>query len=96
MKVYVVDQFTRDDKNVEFGSGTIDVFDNVEAAIKCAKAEVAKELNNYGGNSYGHLREDAPEGDLKYYCCLDSDPDNEAEYADYMVITVKEHTLKEY
>lgn len=93
MKVYVVDNFIRNDEKCEHQSGILNVFDDVEEAIKYAKAKANEELINYGGNSYGHMREDNPEGILKYYCCLDSDPNNESEYADYMVITVTEHDL---
>lgn len=92
MKVFVVDSFIRDDKNLEHSSGVIDVFSNLDAAIKCAKVEAMNNIDYYMNIKIDEL-EDTEK--TKFYCCLDKDPSDEAEYPQYMVITVTEHELKE-
>lgn len=89
MKVYVVDSFIRDEENLEFQSGIEGVYQNVEDAIN-----FAKNLKNDNFKYYENAREDDTEGSLKYYCCLDADPDGNSEYANYMVITVTENEVK--
>lgn len=90
MKVYVIEEFTRNDEFCEYDSGIVAVLFNEEAAIKRARDHAYKNVE-----TYGYIREDVPENNLKYYCCLDSDPSNEAEYANYMTITVTEHEVEE-
>lgn len=89
MKVYVVDEFIRSDKDCEHQSGILGVFDSEEAAIEYAK----EKINNTYSSLYSSQREDEPEGILKYYCCLDNNPECDDMYADYLVITVTEHEL---
>lgn len=91
MKVYVIEEFTRNDETCEHGSSVVDVYTEQSIAIKNAKEYAVKHIDYYG-----HMREDEEsENELKYYCCLDCDPDNKKEYANYMVVTVTEHELKE-
>lgn len=90
MKVYAIEEFTRDDECCEHESRVISVHTVLNSAIQEAREHA---INNVG--YYGYMREDKAEGCLKYYCCLDSDPSDEAEYPKYMTITVTEHELKE-
>lgn len=89
MNVYVIEVFKRNDEFVEYDSEVIATYDNEKAAIQHARELVIKNSDYYG---YGRV--DKPEGNVKYYCCLDKDPNNEAEYADYMVVQVVEHELQ--
>lgn len=89
MNVYVIEVFKRNDEYVEYNSEAIATYDNEKEAIRHARDYVANNLNYY---EYGRV--DKPEGNVKYYCCLDKDPENEAEYADYMVVQVVEHELQ--
>lgn len=91
MKVYVIEEFTRNDETCEHGSSVVDVYTEQSIAIKNAKEYAVKHIDYYG-----HMREDdVPEDNLRYYCCLDADPNDEKELAKYMVVTVTEHELKE-
>ena len=89
MKVYVVDSFIRNEEDLEFQSGIEGVYQNVEDAIN-----FAKNLKNDNFKYYENAREDDTEGSLKYYCCLDADPEGNSEYVNYMVITVTENEVK--
>lgn len=89
MNVYVIEQFSRNDEYVEYGSEVIATYSNLESAIKHARHIVAKNMNYYG-----HGREEEPEDNIKFYFCLDKDPDDEAEYPDCMIIKVVEHKLQ--
>lgn len=91
MKVYVVDEFIRSDDNCEHQSGILGVFDSEITAINHAKEVIRTTY----AELYSSRREDAPEGTLRYYCCLDNDPHGEGMFADYLVITVTEHELNE-
>lgn len=89
MKVYVVDEFIRSDEDCEHQSGILGVFDSENAAIDHAKEIIRTTYQEL----YSSRREDAPEGILRYYCCLDNDPHDEGMFADYLVVTVTEHEL---
>lgn len=88
VQVYVVEEFIRNDEFCEHNSGVLGVFDTEEAAIKHAKSVVDDYFN-----LYGNKREEEPNDILKYYCCLDSDPECEGTYPNYLTITVTEHIL---
>lgn len=89
MKVYVIEEFQRNDEYCEYSSRVVDVYTDKETAIKQARVYA---IDNIPG--YLCMREDKPYDNLMYYCCLDIEYDNEAEYPKYMVITVTEHELK--
>lgn len=90
MKVYVLEEFIRDDENLEYGSKVLNVYTNEKEAIKKARLYA---IENY--EYYNYMREDEPDDVTKYYCCLDNDPDCNSDYAKYMTIVVTEHELKE-
>lgn len=90
MKAYVIEEFTRDDEICEHDSKVIDVYANECRAIEKAKEHAIKYLDYYK-----YMRVDEPNKNLKYCCCLDADPNNEAEYPKYMIITVTEHEIKD-
>lgn len=90
MKVYVIEEFQRLDEYCEYDSQVLKVYADEKTAIQKAREHA---VNNV--NSFGFLREDPPSGNLKYYCCLDADPENESDYAKYMTITVTEHEVEE-
>lgn len=90
MKVYVIEEFERSDEYCEYGSRVLKVFTDEKTAIQRAREHA---INNV--NSFGYMREDPADGSLKYYCCLDADPNYEADYAKYMTITVTEHEVEE-
>ena len=90
MKVYVIEEFERQDEYFEYSSRVLNVYANQTTAIQKAREHA---INNV--DSFGYMREDPADGSLKYYCCLDADPSNEADYAKYMTITVTEHELEE-
>ena len=89
MQTYVVSIFTRRDEDCEHSSEVYGVFSSEELAIKVAKDIIKTEYSKI----YSSKREDSPEGSLKYYCCLDNDPEGEGMFADYSVVTVTEHEM---
>mgnify|MGYP006913734517 CR=1 FL=1 len=88
MDVYIVDEFSRDDANVEFNSRVIGAYTSEEEAIKCAKCIEDKCISHYG-----YRIEHEPGDSIVYSATLDTDPENEAEYADFIVLTVIKHKL---
>lgn len=89
MNVYVIEAFSRNDEHVEYGSEVIATYNDLKEAIKHARDIICSNMDYY---KYG--REDEPSENVKFYFCLDKDPENEAEYSDYMVIQVVEHKLQ--
>lgn len=86
-KIYVVVEHTRKDKFCENESIIKNVFKDKDTAISYAKEYSRNFMDNYD-----YIVEDKI--NFIYDCLLDNDPSNEAEYQDYMEISVLEHTLK--
>lgn len=89
MYTYVIEEFKRNDEYVEYGSEVIAIYDNLEEAIKHTKC-----IENDYISHYGYRIEEEADDNIVYNVTLDTDPENEAEYADFVILTITKHKIK--